>query len=547
MKMCSRAGFIRKWLGVVLVILFFVSGSFADKVTGIFLPYSSYNRIDTDEMKIGSSLFKAEFDFEYIAHTLHPGWTVYPDEQGLNKLYDYRPAGNSDSDNKWGGEFGQRLLLNYGIRPVHWFFAAVGVEFVGNYADRYWIPVNREHRLDIKDEWFDWNNAKIGIINKYFSLTYFRNYERTGWEREDDMFELFPTDDLPNNFLRYSDSYAPEYVQFRSIGEFGDVDVIYGIEALQNYKNGVYVKYKNIFGTGINLYYTDHEVKFLSPRDDKERMRNVEANRKFNVGIGELQAGVLYRPFRLGWQYQYTEDVGAGNGLDGSKYIVKEKDTEEIDALGGSLNLKIPLKDKFKFVDTLNVGAEYRGLVAGNRFKTQASVERYVSGFLSNFHLSWYYQEPLLEAMPNIISGDGRGGSTMSARAWESPFWVWWKNKTTGFDNRKTNAFSLVWTYDPTPGTWFYKNEPNEIASYNLNPNEDAAFSLAAKFNLIKYMGRLDRQLRWDNYENAVWEDLDMLGGAETKYLPSMYVLAQFVSGKAKFIYDVEFGEDVPV
>lgn len=50
-----------------------------------------------------------------------------------------------------------------------------------------------------------------------------------------------------------------------------------------------------------------------------------------------------------------------------------------------------------------------------------------------------------------------------TVRGFNQPFWVWWRNTPTGWDNRETNQFVFTFTYDPTPDTWFYLYEPNTI------------------------------------------------------------------------------------
>jgi outer membrane protein OmpA-like peptidoglycan-associated protein len=491
-------------------------------------------------MEIDTVQFEGELDCDFIFHKLSDNWAVKPDPMGINKVFNYMPS--SKHENKWNDLYAQKFLFNVAIKPFDWFFAEFGFEIRGDYADRYWVPVNEEHRLKNNDKRFDWNNAKIGVVKDWGSLTYYRSYAHQSWKYEGDMFEMFPAEDLPDNLLRYSGHHAPEYFQLKTSEVFGDLDVIYGIEALENYKNGIYVKYKNIFGSNINFFYSDHIIPFGV---DDERMKNFQLNTDFDILENNLQIGVLYRPFRLKQTYQYVDDVGVGNGLDGSRYNVKIGTTNEVDALGGSAKLNASWVPG---IDTLVLDYEYRGLVAGNRQKMKASVERQIAKTF-NACFGYCYQKPLLKAMPTIYSGtngDGKGPLSMSGRSCESPFWVWWRNPVTGFDNRETSEISLVFTYDPTPETWFYRFEPNNPAEYNLNPKEDAPFSFAAKFSYAKYYGTLDRQVHWDYKGDITWEPIGMNGTAATdKYVGSTYLLAQFVKNNTKILYDVEIGEDV--
>lgn len=526
------------------VYLFFISSLLCAPFVhaDVFSPYAKYNRLSYENMDTGTILIKGEFIFDYVFHKLGDNWTVSPDLSGMNKIFRYRP--DLKPSNKWEDTYGQTLLLNLAIKPVNWFFAEFGFEMIGDYADRYWIPINHEHRMEYNDDRFPrigWNNARIGIVQEWFNLTYFKNYGHNGWIHDGDMFEMFLKQDSPDNYLRYSGHYTPDYWQLKTRGAFGELDVIYGEEAVQAYKQGIYVKYKNIFNSNINFFYSDHIIPF--GKDEDERMRNFQLNTDFNLFWGSnLQLGLLYRPFRLDWDYLYSEDIGYGNGIVGSKYAIKTGTTEQKDALGGAVKFKIPKKFA---LDNITLGYEYRGLVAGNRQRVDAELEKQLSKY-STASLKYYYQKPLYEALPLVFSAAGSGPAATSARGPESPFWVWWRNPVSGFDNRETSDFSFVYTYDPTPSTWFYQFEPNNPQEYNLNPEEDAPFSFAVKANIAQYFGGVDRQSYWEYDGRTVWEDTYIAGtAAPNRYIGSFYFLGQFIKDKLKILYDFEVGEDL--
>lgn len=507
----------------------------------IFKPYSKYNRINYESMETGTIEIKGELTFDAVFHKLGDNWIKRSDPSGLNKFFNYVPS--TDPDNKWLDTYGQTLLFNFAVKPVDWFFAELGFEFIGDYADRYWLPLNQEHRMSYNNQIFpkfDWSNARIGFVNDLGSIVYHRNYGHNGWIYDGDMFEMLLKQDDPNDYLRYSGHHTPDYWQLKTRGFYGELDVIYGEEAVQNYKHGIYVKYKNIFNSNINFFYSDHVIPY---GNDDERMRNFQLNTDFKlIKDSTLQLGILYRPFRLDWDYQYTEDVGSGNGLVGSKYEVKTGTTEQVDALGGSVKYTIP---SILWMDLIKLGYEYRGLVAGNRQKADISFEKAISKRI-NTYLSYYYQKPLLASMPLVYSGGGSGPISMNARGPESPFWVWWRNPVSGFDNRETSAFSFVFTYDPTPSTWFYNYNPNDPVEYNLNPEEDAPFSFAVKANLAKYFDTLDRQTHYEYDGSITWEDAYIEGtGMPNRYIGSLYFLSQFIKDNVKILYDFEVGEDL--
>ncbi|MCL2144710.1 MAG: OmpA family protein [Endomicrobia bacterium] len=543
-------------LSFFLLINIFSNSSVYAAGSDVFSPYVSYNRLDSDNLDTGTIAFKGEMVFDFVFHKLGEDWYTSRDPLGINKFFNYKST-SSMKTNKWEDTYGQTFYFNVGMKPVDWFFAEFGFAMIGDYADKYWVPVNHEHRMETwnqKAPRLEWNNARVGIKNDWASLTYYKNYGHMDWRYDGDMFNLYPVSDNPDDYIRYSGHHTADYWDLRARGVWGDLNVIYGEEPLQDYKQGIYVKYKNIFGSNINFYYADHQIPFGNPNasewnnlfessldlgDYKERMRTFELSTDFKIARNTLQVGAMYRPFRLGWDYLYVEDVGLGNGVNGSRYKIYENTTDDIDALGGSVKFSMPKKFG---LDLIKVGYEYRGLVAGNRHKVDASVEKQLSKYWNSYG-AYSYQKPLIEAMPLVYS---TSTIAINARGPESPFWVWWRNPMSGFDNRETSEFSFVFTYDPTPSTWFYRFEPNIPMEYNLNPEEDSPFSFAAKINFARYFGALDRQTYWEYDGSTVWEDVYSNGtSAPDRYVGSLYFLSQFVKDKVRIIYDFEVGEDL--
>ncbi|MCL2485109.1 MAG: OmpA family protein [Endomicrobia bacterium] len=526
-----------------LIFFFLFSSAYAfNAYADFFPPYAKYNRINAADQETGMIAFKAELTFDHVFHKLGENWVVSPDALGINKIFNYKPSLNPD--NRWEDTYGQTLFFNLGLKPFDWLFAEFGFHMIADYADRYWIPVNEEHRLEITGNRFPriaWQNARIGLKLDWMSLTYHKNYAHLGWVYDGDMFEMFPRQDAPDDYLRFSGHHTPDFWQFKTSGFFGDIDAIYGEEAVQDYKQGIYIKYKNIFGSNINFFYSDHIIPFGKP---EERMRNFQLNTDFTFWEGSnFQIGGLYRPFRLDWEYNYVDNVGLGNGEAGSKYIEKFGTTGQSDAFGGSAKLTLPKKFG---LDNIIIGGDYRGLVAGNRWKAEASIEKQITDTM-NTYLGYYYQKPLLRSMPLVYARDSVSPPTIfQGRGPESPFWVWWRNPITGFDNRETSNFSFVFTYDPTPSTWFYAYDPHDLSLHNLNPEEDAPFSFAVRLNLAKYFGSLDRQIYWEYDGNTAWEDSFSNGtNAPNRYIGSLYFLGQFIKDEVRVIYDFEVGEDL--
>ncbi|MCS7185239.1 MAG: hypothetical protein NZ870_04895, partial [bacterium] len=165
----------------------------------------------------------------------------------------------------------------------------------------------------------------------------------------------------------------------------------------------------------------------------------------------------------------------------------------------------------------------FAGAVSGNKnemeFQTTKSFNKIYS-----FTLSYLYRKPVYGPLPLLYEGtlENRGPIIISPRGPESPFVVNWSN-------REASIFSLVFNFDPTPQSWFYRYQPNIVDDWNLNPNEDATFACALKYSCEYYPTTTDRLYFYDENGNIVWEDPYSSGCWATKRpLNSIKLLSRF-------------------
>lgn len=492
---------------------------------------------DASSLEIGSLSIGGELQLDYYHHRLGDNWAVAPSGwRGINKTYTHTTSTSTHSESV----FGESLFLNVGFHPLEALSGTLDFEAINDYADRYWMPVNLEHRMSIEGRNFNWNRADITFTQDWWSLRYFRNVGHYNWSNRGDLFDLYAEQPDPARYLRVSGRSVPEGYQLNAAGDYGSLELIYGPEAIWDYRNGIYANY-GISGLGLktHLIYRDHIIPYGEP---DEHMRSAEVSTSFEVVDNVIQLGALYQPFRLNRAYDYVEEVAQGQGYLGSAFIKKTGTTSTSDAFGGSV--KLLMRPFVFFSDTL-FQYTHLGLVAGNKqeFKSQFN-SKITSAFTSS--LEYSYRKPLQRAMPLVYEGTAAnpGPAMTEPRGPNSPFWVGWGWKPTGWDNREASVFAATLTYDPTPKTWFYLNEANRLEKWNLNPDEDAVFSCALRGSLTRYPSSTDRLLYWDENGHMVWEGpMQSEPWASDGYLGGLTFIGKLFMPHWEFLLELSGGE----
>lgn len=483
---------------------------------------------------------RAEFLFEGIFNQRHDGW--YTATNLLNNYFRYDSSDIDLRHQDWKDRWGQTMFLDVAFKPFTWASAQFGLEFIADYASRYWATVNHPHRMFDSGQvlpQFSWNTARAEIHNDWAQLSYNRNQFHYNWQYEGDLFDIYQAETDPYNLLRITGRAVPEWYQLDMEGKAGKFQFMYG-ETMTDYKNGFYMKYNDVLGSNINLFYVDHVIPYGK---EDERMRTAEVSTDFNISGSTLEVGAKFRPFRIGDVYDYLDaTVPEGEGTNGSRYVIKQDKTAMTDAFGGAAKLSVP---KSFWFDLVTLKYLYEGLSAGNKQQFDISVQQALTDTLTG-HFAYMRRKPLLRAVP--ASASAYGPDLTQARGEISPFWVWWRNEPTGWNNRDTDQFTFTFTYDPTPDTWFYLYEPNTIEEWNLNPKEDALLTFASQLKLTRYLGGTDRQIYRNENDEVIWENFSgyPVYGAfpSDRYLGSLLFLTRIFFDNYEVIYDFEVGED---
>lgn len=496
--------------------------------------------VNAEQLDVYDIAVRAELLLEGIFNRKGDGWYTSPNI--INNFFRYNSSDRSLQNQSWKDRWGQTLFLDVAFKPASWASVQFGLNFIADYASRYWVTVNHPHRMFDNGQifpQFSWNTAKVEIHNDWAKLQYNRNQFHYHWGYEGDLFNIYQAETDPYNLLMITGRSVPEWYQLNVEGKVGSIELQYG-EPITDYKEGFYLKYRNIFGSNFNLFYVDHVIPY---GDENERMRTAELSTDFKIGNSTLELGAKFRPFRMDETYDYVDStVSVGKGTNGTDLVIKQDKTGFSDAFGGAAKVSIP---KTLFFDVVAAKYLYEGISAGNKQQFDISIQQAITNTFTG-HFSYMRRKPLLRAIP--ARGNGMGVDLTTARGEKQPFWVWWRNPQTGFDNRDTDEFAFTFTYDPTPNTWFYRYEPNTLEAWNLNSEEDALFSFAAQLKLTRYLGGTDKQVYRNEYGEITWEnypETPVCGALPTKrYLGTFQFLTRMIINDYEIVYDFEVGED---
>ncbi len=440
--------------------------------------------------------------------------------RSLNKNFIYSEPKSTTTTPGWENSGGAILLVNLNVLPIENFSIDASFEAISNYADRFWIPINYEHRLYKNKENFKWIKGDI----KYGTDTFYLRY--CGYEG--DMFNLFPEQFEPDRYLRVSGRAVPEgYEGYINMGQYGRLTIVGGPEVIWGYKSAIYTKYNFVISEFENtLVYKNEIIPYGEP---DERLTATEISTKFNIARNiPFQLGLLYQPFRMDWDYQYTEE---------NSTTLKEDKIDQKDAIATKFILTT---HPYPAVDELSFEYGYYGLVAGNKQEVILKAHRPLIEYILSA-VEYTYRKPLLGPLPFIYEGteDNMGPALINPRGPESPFWVNWSN-------REASILSFVFTFDPTPATWFYKYQPNILDEWNLNPEEDSSIAFALKYSFEHYPTTTDRMFYYDENGNVKWEPYYISGAWSTKdYLNSFSLVAKIKFPKYRVLLNFSGGDSL--
>jgi len=308
--------------------------------------------------------------------------------------------------------------------------------------------------------------------DKWFNL---KGFYRTGhgpWGYEGDFFGLYPEANYGPNIDIYNGA-APSGFEFDGKKSLNGFKAVFGPQLWWGANPAFLVKYSRDLGKFIitGIYHEDIDKSnnivssFAVPLPQTRRATlDLKTNfRKVNFELGGIWSG---QP-RIGNSFQIV-DGSPGN------YTVYQDKISSKDTWGGKAKMTLSAGPINWYAQgaamglVANGGADYTKTFTGWTLKDCGSGNQYnfLTGFtygIGKFQIApnFLWQKPIVGPIPLDAPAPA-----ISRNVLDDPFAV--------RQNRETTAGELLVTYDPTPGTWMYEWNSDEI--------EDARFAISADF-----------------------------------------------------------------
>jgi len=401
--------------------------------------------------------------------TADPNTNVFPNELGFDHMESYflgvegSPAANARVNVVFN------YIGNVAQNPINEIFYENRGRVVTLDTDRGEVTLEDVNRLNIYQAEFEWNA-------KDFDL---RGFYRTGhyhWQYEGDFFGLYPEANYGPNL----DIYGGEILgaELDGKGALEGLKAAFGPQLWWGANPTMLFKYQKQLGK--------YDVAAIYHRDVETNLRFDENGRRV-LDQNQLRSGII-PPWPMERASLVVErDFGkvgitlggiwGGSPLNGSSYQDIENGEVFVDKIQGKDNwggkAKITYEGgKFNWYAqgavmglVANGGADATQTFTGWKLRDTGSGNQsnFLTGFtytLGNVQIApnFLWQKPLVDPMPNDVNAPGRLRNFI-----DDPFAVRW--------NRETTAGEILFTYDPTPGTWMYQwdNDRAEDAKFAMN------------------------------------------------------------------------------
>jgi hypothetical protein len=327
------------------------------------------------------------------------------------------------------------------------------------------LTVNSLNRVQVYKADFTWED-------KWFNYTGFYRTGHYHWGYEGDFFGLYPEANYGQNIDLYNGE-APFGFELAGKKALDGLKVAFGPELWWGANPALLLKYSRKAGifnlTGI--YHEDLEqnasaqssfaVPSLQTRRASLNVKTTLGN--LGIDIGGLWAG----------QPRNDEVFQIIDGNEGNYIVYQDKITSK-DNWGGKVKLTyssgpINWYSQAAMMGLVaNGGADYTKTFTGWRLKDCGSGNQYnlLTGFTYTvgdfqFAPNFLWQKPIVGPVPGDVDAPGRPRNIL-----DDPFAV--------RANRETTAGELLIQYDPTPATWMWAWDNDEM--------EDASFAMSADF-----------------------------------------------------------------
>ena len=421
--------------------------------------------------KISLSNLRAEFttfntggDLLTTPSIADPENTGYPNRTGFDHMQSYFIGVQAQPSANMRAEVNVNVLGNVAANPIDEIFYENRNRPVVVNTDNGNVTLTDNNRVQVYNASFDWKSDAFDV----------RGFYRTGhyhWQYEGDVFGLYPEANYGPNL----DIYGGEIlgIEVDGKGVLEGLKAAFGPQLWWGANPALLLKYSTEIGkyTFTSVFHED-----VNKRDTREaqtsgfiplpqtRRLTLALERKYD-NFGFQLGGIWGGQPLNGREYQ---DIRYNN--DGTSDVVVDR-VKASDNWGSKLKVTYT-KGTFNWYAqsavmglVANGGADATTTFTGWKLKDNGSGNQ--ANFLTGFTFSsgnlqiapnFLWQKPLVAAMPNGIDAPGRLRNIQA-----DPFVV--------RGNRETTAGEILFTYDPTPGTWMYEwdNDRAEDANFAMN------------------------------------------------------------------------------
>ncbi len=401
-----------------------------------------------------------------------PGRTSYPDQLGFDHMESIFVGVEAKPSESFRANVSFNILGNVATNPINEIF----YENRGRpqTVQSFNTATNRLENITLGDaERFKLYRADINWNAKHFDL---KGFYRTGhyhWGYEGDFFGFYPEANYGPNIDIYNGE-APFGFELSGKRTFKHLKVAFGPQLWWGANPAILAKYSRQIGkfdvTGIFHEDLDRQAPAVSSFAipiPPTRRASLYFKRKMGA-FGFEMGGIWSNSNRVGEVFQIARKTGEG------KYEIYQDETKMSDTWGGKLKVTYA-SGPFQWYAQgaahgvlAQGGADYTKTFTGWRLKDGGSGNQYnfLTGFtvgVGNLQIApnFLWQKPIEDPIPTNVPAPGRPRNIL-----DDPFAV--------RSNRETVAGEILFTFDPTPGTWMYEWD-NDVA-------EDAKFAVSTGF-----------------------------------------------------------------
>ncbi|WP_422079391.1 glycoside hydrolase family 2 TIM barrel-domain containing protein [Ulvibacterium sp.] len=398
---------------------------------------------------------------------------TFPNQLGFDHMQSYFVGVEGNPASNMRAEVNFNIVGNVAQNPINEIFYENNSRPIEVNTDEGNVLVQDVNRIRVYQAEFEWNAKEFDL----------RGFYRTGhyhWGYEGDFFGLYPEANYGPNLDIYNGEILGAEIDGK--GPLKGLKAAIGPQLWWGANPTMLFKYKKHIGkfdiTGI--YHRDFETNIVFDENGR-RVLDINQLRSGVVPPWPTERATLTIEREFGKFGVTIGGIWAGSPLNGTSfqdvrgtpgnYTVFEDRIQASDNWGGKVKLTYE-GGKFNWYGQAaamgliaNGGADQTLTFTGWKLRDTGSGNQVnvLSGLTlatGNFQIApnFLWQKPLVDAIPQDVQAPGRLRNII-----DDPFAVRW--------NRETTAGEILFTYDPTPGTWMYEwdNDRSEDAKFAMN------------------------------------------------------------------------------